>query len=119
MADSTSSNRKLLPTAGHDCRFSAIVGHASQEASPFGESSGRRLLNTLRGYAGEWIRRRLLHRGPPPQSESGCCGNVVPVQSGRLYSVWRPPERRYESPTLADGGQSRLGGVADSVLVSA
>jgi hypothetical protein len=34
----------------------------------------------------------------------GCCGNVVPIQSGRLYSVWRPPERRYQSPTVADGG---------------
>ena len=29
------------------------------------------------------------------------------VQSGWLYSVWRPPERRYEQPTVVDPRQWR------------
>ena len=42
-----------------------------------------------------------------------CCMNVVPVQSFRLYSGWRPPERRYVQPTADNGGKAG-GGLTQS-----
>jgi hypothetical protein len=100
------------------CSTGTFDFYASPRMRRTVEASGRRLgihptkaeqhlvdVEPQLGRVGRLVGDARAQPGLPPQSESRCCGNVVPVQSGRLYSVLRTPERRYESPTRADGGQ--------------